>query len=456
MSQWINIDKIGLRGVEADLLPSDRPPNSLDMAVNMRSVGSNLANAGGYTVVPNGTIPEEVIATICGTCPQIFLDTTFQNGELVFDRSWDWDWNEPIRWLSAVEVNVGGQDGDQTIRVRAGECNSARQARIDINVLNTAAGGRRVQILQYDTAGALVATALDYDATSIFSDGLQHWVIVEQYDPGSNIGYNVWIDALQIATNLEVGQGNTERFTSVIRANSPFGLAYPVAFYRFSQSLRDCLSSGNFNGFGRCVSVRQTDAFAFNRTQTDVDLDLYNDDRVATPKIGSPTRRTAYLEHGTIGANDKVYIEWVRDFSPCKSDNYFIGGVLRGSPPLGTTVPGNVAGSWGYTGPSGRFQYDANPDTVVGYENLTMDRTMIAIDIAGGVLYLGGGETDTPIWLGGGTPEAGATAIPFGTSGQDMQLVTNFLAAEAAHYFVSSARSCRHAAPAGFGYLGQP
>lgn len=53
-SQWINIDKLGTVGVEPDLMPTHRQPQSLDEASNIRAVGPNLSNAGGYLqVTPN-------------------------------------------------------------------------------------------------------------------------------------------------------------------------------------------------------------------------------------------------------------------------------------------------------------------------------------------------------------------------------------------------------------------
>ena len=56
-SEWIPIDKLGTQGVEPDLMAVHREPASLDDAVNVRALGPNLANAGGYTEVSNGTLP---------------------------------------------------------------------------------------------------------------------------------------------------------------------------------------------------------------------------------------------------------------------------------------------------------------------------------------------------------------------------------------------------------------
>lgn len=452
MSEWVNIDKLGMRGMEPDMIPTDRDPQSMDVIVNMRSQGTNLANAGGFAAVPFGDIPDEVTPSNCSPCPAIFFDTSIEDGEIQFDRSWTWDDNARLHFLAVFEINRANQDYDQILRIRSGECNKERQDRCDIEILNTS-GNRRVKVLRYDTNGTLTSTLLDYDADPIFSDGSQHWIIVEQYDPGASaLGLNIWIDDSQIYADTHLQQ-YVSRFTSVLRANSPFGIALPIAFYHYSQTLRDCLTSGNFNGFGRCLSIRNDNPFIYDRSLTDVDIDLYTDQRIATPKLGTASRRTAYLDHGT--ASGKIYMEWVRDHASCRIDGYFVGGVKRGLS-LGTNIPGVVPDSWAYTGPSGRLYIDGNPFIEIGILP-SMLRILIALDIEQGLLYLGGGEdVTTPEWLGGGTPEAGATSWDVGTSAADMQMVTTFFESDEAITYLSSADSCRHAPPTGFGYLRAP
>lgn len=452
MSEWINIDKLGSRGMEPDMMPSDRDPQSLDIAVNMRSSGTNLANAGGYDAVPFGDIPDEVVASNCSPCPTIYLSSSTGDGTTKFDRSWNWDQNDTKHYLCALEINKAQQDYDQTIRTSSGECNNFLQERTDVEVLNTP-GNRRIKVLKYNSAGVITDTKLDYDADSIFGDGNPHWVIVEQYySSGSNISFKIWIDSTQIYGDSHL-HPQLSRFTSVIRGNSPAGIVLPVAFWRFSQTLLDCLTSGNFNGFGRCLPVEQSEVLAFDSGITDPDLDLYVDERIATPKVGTPTRRTAYLDHGT--ASGKVYYEVVRDPGPCRSDGYYIGGILRGST-LGTNTPGQASGSWGYTGPTGRLQVDGLPDQAIGFITIKMSRLMVALDLDLNLLYLGGGETDSPEWIGGGTPGSGASSWDIGVSGSDMQALYTFFDTNEAVNILSSAESCRQIPPSGFGYLQQP
>lgn len=50
-SEWINIDQLGTLGSEPDLMPPHREPNSLDVGMNVRAIGPNLGNAGGYLLV---------------------------------------------------------------------------------------------------------------------------------------------------------------------------------------------------------------------------------------------------------------------------------------------------------------------------------------------------------------------------------------------------------------------
>lgn len=50
-SQWINLDKLGKTGAEPDLIPVHRETQSLDYASNVRPVGDDIGNAGGYALV---------------------------------------------------------------------------------------------------------------------------------------------------------------------------------------------------------------------------------------------------------------------------------------------------------------------------------------------------------------------------------------------------------------------
>lgn len=452
-SEWLKIAGLGTRGIEPDLLSADRPPESFDDAVNVRSVGSNLANAGGYVAIPNANIPDAVVPSNCSPCPQIFYGTTLQDGELVFDRSWGWDWSDTKHYLAVFEINKGGTDYSQRFVIREAECLEFKLERIEIEINNDTTRGRSIKLVKYDATGAPILTGCNYDASAIFGDGMQHFVIVEQFDDtGGQFGYNIWIDNVVACNNISFVQNNQSAMTSVIRENSAFGISLPVAFYRYSITLRDCLISGNFNGFGRCVKVEQLIPFRFDRTATDVDLELFYDERICTPKIGTSTRRNAYLKHGKI--TGKVYWEWVRD-NRCKANDYIYGGVLRGLT-LGTDAPGTVANSWGYAGPSGTFWADG-VSSGIGYIGGQQDRTMLALDADTGDIWIGGGNTDlTPQWIGGGTPGVSSPSANIGNSKSDMQLTPSFFLPTEAIRILSSADSVRHAAPAGFGYLRQP
>jgi len=57
MSDWVDFDNLGTAGVESDLMPVSRDPQSLDLAVNVRAQGEELRNAGGYLVIENGAFP---------------------------------------------------------------------------------------------------------------------------------------------------------------------------------------------------------------------------------------------------------------------------------------------------------------------------------------------------------------------------------------------------------------
>ena len=56
-SSWINIDKLGAAGMEPDLMHPHREPNSLDSGMNVRAIGPNLGNAGGYLAITGGAMP---------------------------------------------------------------------------------------------------------------------------------------------------------------------------------------------------------------------------------------------------------------------------------------------------------------------------------------------------------------------------------------------------------------
>jgi hypothetical protein len=57
MSDWTTIGGLGAIGMEPDKTPVHKAPQSLDLAVNVRAIGPNLANAGGYKAVAGGGFP---------------------------------------------------------------------------------------------------------------------------------------------------------------------------------------------------------------------------------------------------------------------------------------------------------------------------------------------------------------------------------------------------------------
>ena len=76
-NEWINIDKLGTVGIEPDRVQVGTEPQSFTEAVNIRAIGPNISNAGGYkfivgepvTTFPIGPVfvtqflPEEVRIT---------------------------------------------------------------------------------------------------------------------------------------------------------------------------------------------------------------------------------------------------------------------------------------------------------------------------------------------------------------------------------------------------------
>jgi hypothetical protein len=51
MSDWSAIDKLGSVGMEPDKTSVHKVPQSLDVGMNVRAIGPNLENAGGYSLV---------------------------------------------------------------------------------------------------------------------------------------------------------------------------------------------------------------------------------------------------------------------------------------------------------------------------------------------------------------------------------------------------------------------
>lgn len=64
MSNWINIDKLGTVGATPDKSATHKEPPALDVGMNIRAVGPNLANAGGFLLVSG--LPEHVPKTAIG------------------------------------------------------------------------------------------------------------------------------------------------------------------------------------------------------------------------------------------------------------------------------------------------------------------------------------------------------------------------------------------------------
>ena len=60
MSDWATIDKLGTAGMVPDKPSDHMQPSELDLAVNVRAIGPNLTNAGGFSVVTEFFVPPNI------------------------------------------------------------------------------------------------------------------------------------------------------------------------------------------------------------------------------------------------------------------------------------------------------------------------------------------------------------------------------------------------------------
>lgn len=455
MSDWITIDRLGVLGAEPDMMPVHRQPHSLDEAMNVRALGANLANAGGYTAVSGGDLPDTIYpgpASNCGA-PDRHLSQLAGNGTVFLDGLVDGFWQKSAtrnRAIGAMLVNAGGEQYDQRLVMRTGQCNTKRLERTEFQVLNTLVSGQRIKILQYNDAGDLTMTRLDYDASGSFGGGAEQWVLYEQN--ADNLVVN--LNALNIYSDT-FSQQYVDTIKEFIRENSAGNAGSPIAQWAFSQTLWDCLVSGTYNGPGGHPLIDGRPALAWNRTDTTVDIDLYVKNRVATGKTGSASSRVAYLDHRKI--TGKIYWEHFFGLAGCRADNNRYCGAADEDLDLGVSPPGSVQGSFGYTPDAQRLFVNG----VDVSQNLTQNEVIrFALDADSGELWYGTGDTD-------GTASAwGENAVP-GTDPAPANIFSDGNAVPAyvpriavrifttgdTHQVLSSAASCSFAAPAGFAYL---
>ena len=141
-AQWINLDKLGTKGIEPDLMPPHREPQSLDEAVNVRALGPNLANAGGYLKVANSDFPDLVApgepadACIASNPPDECLRSLKTNGVYGVNRFYTYNWDDKNNKCYLDRPNcpckcyVGPFDVDESDTAGLGECSKINNSTV--------------------------------------------------------------------------------------------------------------------------------------------------------------------------------------------------------------------------------------------------------------------------------------------------------------------------------------
>lgn len=445
--EWIPIDRLGTLGIEPDMMPVHRDPQSLDEAVNVRALGANLANAGGYRLVANGSLPQTTIPSSC-LCPTIHYERTTVDGDVFIDQSWNrvWPWtaSRQDHWIAAFEVNAAAQDYDQTLIIQEGECEASRQKSIQLQIINTAPT-RKVRLIETDSAGAESVVHLDHDASAVFGDGQVHWVFVERHSTTNAFDFRIVLDTTSLYDSGFAFAGGTDYLT-FRRANSQIGTGLPVVMWDYSAAVWACLTGGGYTGLGSCAQTGPQMPIRIDIPKSSAALNFYRGGVVAVPQTGAPAARNAWSTAKPV--TGPVYFEIPYEQPNCRGANY-AGGAAGSGIVLGNSPPGTVAGSVGVN-QAGDCYVDNAIVQANAFETVGWSWLCIAYDPTTNQVWFGDAKADgTREWAGAKVPgtDAGYSAVI-----TDIKPVLHMVEATEAMRVVSGS-GCRFALPSGFSYL---
>ena len=400
-SSWINIDRLGTKGMEPDLMPPHRDPQSLDVGMNVRAIGPNLANAGGYAEVislPLTQIPGgPATPCIVSEPPNEHLNFWPTNGISYVERQYVYDKSAPEHFIGTCPVNYNNAAYDITIRHRNFQIETYYLQRVEIQIVNTSSV-HRVKLVVYDNAGAVSSTPLDYDATTEFTDGNQHWVSWRIFADT----FEIYLDSTQLHNNNIVGSRiRAYSITEWELTNLAGSGVIPFAQWNYSASIWACLTStGAQINLGGLSVYNNNPTHVANPNQSSVDVFIPpHGFSVSGVGTAPQSRSAAYTHQPLLG---RIYFEgW--GFDGENNAVWRLGGAEENAN-IGTGIIGTLPNSFGQQPQGGNIDINGNtianqPNTVVGW----------AIDFVTGECWIRDAEVANT-WFGGADPGAGDPA----------------------------------------------
>lgn len=463
-SQWITIDRLGLKGMEPDLMPVHREPNSLDVGFNVRAIGPNIGAAGGYLEIgaipasapiipplsPPLTVPigsyGPLSACLEGRAPNEHLRMERDDGTYYIHRAYAYNWGDPKDYIVLFPVNYEGNPYDLTFRAPRTGLDPGYQGGVQVRAVNTS-GTHRLYVESLADDGSVSTTELDYDASARWSAGTLDWVIIR-------------IDGTAMTVHL----GNTEIYngTSTVDmdeyicawtlANHASQWYIPLCVWQYNQEVFDCLTGGTLQSLAGLPALNFNPTYRYDPDKSS-DSDIVTwDNLISIGKTAVATPRTSFLKESLSGLR---YWEVVA-----------VSGTMR-SGIAKTNVNDQALGE--YIG-SMAFDKAASKIRVSGYDyditGTLGDVVVFVCDFSTGNLWIGynvtgyhqdGAQIQT--WFGdrniyeGDAAALNLYSTPNGTNTYTPQLALQRADDTVRYELFSTPKSCTFAPPQGFNYL---
>jgi len=471
-SEWINLDKLGTKGMEPDLMPPHREPQSLDEAVNVRAVGPNLANAGGYSLVsglptavgpPPAVVPEEPGAAspcIVPIPPNEAMRLFKLNGTYAVNRYYAYDWAVKDDFIVTVPIGLYQKEYDvSTLMPQVGldqevPGGSSYLGGIRLSIRNSS-GLRDVRLEALDGDGVVSSVELEYDATVEFTDGSVHWVTWRIFRSGGFPQAIVFLDGTQLYANNYPDIVNEEVYQVTV-SNYDETEWLQFAMWHWSQPVWDCLTSGNFESLGGVDALDLNPDYRYDPAISSAAHIFQWENMVAIATEPDSVDRIAYLDF-TKPISGRRYFEVFSVVGRAGNPPFREGSSID---TVNNQLNGEYLQSWGFQDEGSVLRI--NGDDVPFGANLLSLRCY-AVDYNTGDLWIGeisdlhvSGATRS--WVGGADPDVGDPA-PYNiyTTGpvspySGQICIGRFDPGMRVELF-SNPNGCTFLLPTGFGYL---
>lgn len=461
-AEWINLDKLGTKGIEPDLMPPHREPQSLDEAVNVRALGPNLANAGGYLAVENSGFPAleapgvPADACIAANPPDECLRVFTVNGTYGINRYYTYNWDDKNNFITTVAVNANSEEYDVILRQpQYAYDDSVYLGGVRVRVLNSS-GQQRVLAEQLNADGSVASTQADYDASTEFGDGNIHWVTARWYRGAGTGDLHLMLDGTLIWQGSFPSQGNLDQLFVVETANKTGTGGISFGMWNYSITVWNCLTSGTFQSLGGLSVTDKNPKIRYDPINSSQEHVFAYENLIAVPKAGGEVYRTAFLDAKLFGRKYWEVLKVDAQGSANTEKNEGCSIISNNSGKIGRYVD-----SWGLESDGAGLWINAvNKNVSIGLR----PHRVYCCDFSTGDLWIGesdGHQTGGAIvaWLDGADPYNGdpASYNIYATAGSpasyDPKLCINRYGAGWRMETLTTADGCAFDPPTGFSLL---